>query len=213
MQIYKIYINEKELILLRSKHLALQSFEKKPTLVLRFTGKNKVLYQSIDTLEKDGPYERVIIHSEDYKTLKSAFKLLFTTIEAGGGLVLNENGEGLFIFRRGYWDLPKGKVDSGESRKTAAVREVIEETGVTELKQGELLLKTRHVYKTNSGKRVLKLTNWYLMHAPKQELVPETREQIEQALWLDLDHFLKKYHPTFKSVLDVVDAFRQLKEE
>lgn len=207
MQIYKIYINEKELILLRSEDVANHPYPRKSTLVLRYTSKNKVLFQAIDTLEKNGPYERVILHALDYKQLKKDLKSLFITIKAGGGLVINESGEGLYIFRRGHWDLPKGKLDPGESWKVAAKREVIEETGVNALKLGRALLKTRHVYRTSNGKRVLKLTKWYLMHAPKQDLIPEEKEQIEQAVWLDLNFFLNHSRPTFRSVTDVTTTY------
>ena len=51
-------------------------------------------------------------------------------IQAGGGLVENEKGEILFMFRRGKWDLPKGKLDPGESLENCALREVKEETGI-----------------------------------------------------------------------------------
>ena len=51
-------------------------------------------------------------------------------IQAGGGLVENEKGEVLFMFRRGKWDLPKGKLDPGETLEACALREVEEETGV-----------------------------------------------------------------------------------
>jgi 8-oxo-dGTP pyrophosphatase MutT (NUDIX family) len=210
MQIYKIYINEKVLILLRSKSVEKYNFPKKSTLILRYTGKNKVLFQAIDTLEKDGPYDTAVIHSEDLNRLKSDVKSLFTIIEAGGGLVLNQKGEGLFIFRRGFWDLPKGKLDPGETRKSAAKREVKEETGVKSLVQEKLLGKTRHVFKTSGGKRVLKLTNWYIMRAPKQKLIPEAREQIEEAVWQDLNYFLDKSKPTFKSVKDVVHMYQNI---
>ena len=54
-------------------------------------------------------------------------------IKAGGGLVKNEKGEVLFMFRKGKWDLPKGKLDPGETMDACAVREVMEETGVSGL--------------------------------------------------------------------------------
>src|SRR6267154_620027 len=36
-------------------------------------------------------------------------------IEAAGGLVQNEKNEWLIIFRRGKWDLPKGKIEGDET--------------------------------------------------------------------------------------------------
>ncbi len=207
MQIYKIYINEKLLLLMRSKHVAMHPYPKKSTLVIRYTGNTKTLFQCIDLLEKGTLYERVILHAEDYKKLKADFKALFIIVKAGGGLVMNEFENGLFIFRRGHWDLPKGKCDPGEKRKDAAKREVEEETGVSSLVREKLLLKTRHVFKNSSGQRILKITNWYTMRAPKQKLIPEIREQIEKAVWLNLDKFLETKTPTFNSVHAVVKKY------
>ena len=43
------------------------------------------------------------------------------------------------IFRRGKWDLPKGKLDKGEKIEDCAVREVEEETGLKNVKLNSLL--------------------------------------------------------------------------
>jgi 8-oxo-dGTP pyrophosphatase MutT (NUDIX family) len=51
-------------------------------------------------------------------------------IKAGGGIVVNEQNEVLLIYRRGKWDLPKGKLDDGETIEECALREVKEETGL-----------------------------------------------------------------------------------
>lgn len=213
MQIYKIYINERALILMPSRQVALVSFPKKDSLIIRYTGKVKQLMQCVDSLEKGSPYERIVVHGKSMKKLKKDIKSLFNVIRAGGGLVINEKKEALFIFRRGHWDLPKGKCDPGESKKAAAKREVEEETGVSKLKRHELLIKTRHVYRTRSGKRMLKLTNWYHMTAPDQKLKPEAKEQIEKAVWLSIPSFRKKCKPTFKSVLEVLNVYEELREE
>ena len=53
------------------------------------------------------------------------------SIEAAGGIIISEKGELLMIFRRGKWDLPKGKIDQGETPPQAAIREVKEETGLS----------------------------------------------------------------------------------
>ena len=51
-------------------------------------------------------------------------------IEAGGGMVFNPIGELLMMLRRGQWDMPKGKLDEGETIEACALREVEEETGI-----------------------------------------------------------------------------------
>ena len=95
----------------------------------------------------------------------------------------NEYGEILMIFRRDKWDFPKGKVEPGETFECAALREVEEETGVQQLTITEALPDTQHTY-TLDGSGILKTTHWYRMRAPKQELVPQTEEDIAQALWI-----------------------------
>ena len=47
-----------------------------------------------------------------------------------GSLIINEKDEILLIFRRGKWDLPKGKVDKKAKLLTVAINESIEETGL-----------------------------------------------------------------------------------
>jgi 8-oxo-dGTP pyrophosphatase MutT (NUDIX family) len=90
------------------------------------------------------------------------------------------------IFRRGKWDLPKGKLDPGESLEACAKREVKEETGLKELNQeGGLFLTTYHTYDEN-GKHLLKDTHWYKFKAPgKQSLNPQEEEEITKIEWVD----------------------------
>src|SRR5215218_6550882 len=105
-------------------------------------------------------------------------------IIAAGGIVENENGEILFQFRRGVWDLPKGKLDDGESLEECAVREVEEETGLKKVELEEFLLATYHTYHEN-GKQVLKESHWYKMRADgRQELTPQTSEDISEVKWV-----------------------------
>lgn len=108
------------------------------------------------------------------------------TIIAGGGLVLNEQQELLMIFRRGKWDLPKGKLDAGETIEACAVREIKEETGLREVVLGKKLSITHHTYfDTYLQEEVIKETHWFMMQAPgKQTLVPQIEEDITEIKWL-----------------------------
>ena len=104
---YKIYIN-KTLITLKDAQPLRPP--KTGELIARYAGKVKHLHNFVDLAEKGGKYTRITLYHEDYEKLRKDFKGLFTIIEAGGGLVTNEFNEILFIFRRGHWDLPKGKL-------------------------------------------------------------------------------------------------------
>jgi 8-oxo-dGTP pyrophosphatase MutT (NUDIX family) len=108
------------------------------------------------------------------------------TIIAGGGLVLNNQQELLMIFRRGKWDLPKGKQDPGETIEDCAVREIKEETGLQEVILGRKLSITHHTYfDTYLQEEVIKETHWFLMQAPgNQTLVPQTEEDITEIKWM-----------------------------
>lgn len=106
-----------------------------------------------------------------------------TLIEASGGLVKNEKDEYLLIFRKGKWDLPKGKLEYDETPEQGGLREVEEECGVSGLEIIKPLEKTFHTY-ASKNKRILKKTNWYLMQTHHQVLVPQTEEDIEAAVWM-----------------------------
>ena len=107
--------------------------------------------------------------STDYEKLVADFQSNYKILEAAGGLVYNAEGKILLIFRRDFWDLPKGKIDPGESKAAAAVREVEEETGLKDITLGDLITETYHTYRTKKGNRILKRTYWFRMDAPNQE--------------------------------------------
>ena len=203
---YKIYINENALILTDSQSVREQKYTNK-SLKAPYSGKSKMLLSYIDMLEKTNRFQSIIIHYHDYQKLKSDFLNLFVIKKAAGGLVINEFGQGLFIHRRGYWDLPKGKKDLGEKSKATAVREVKEETGVSQLILKQKLLTTKHTYRVSNNKRAIKKTKWYLMEAPKQKLVPQTEEDIIKAEWrpINLEQFSDV--EIYKNIIDVVNSY------
>jgi 8-oxo-dGTP pyrophosphatase MutT (NUDIX family) len=127
-------------------------------------------------------------------------------IQAGGGLVENERREVLFIFRRGKWDLPKGKLDEGESLEQCAIREVEEETGVGQLQLIRFLLITEHEY-VERGMKILKETHWWLMKTVgSQTLIPQTEEDITGIKWIGSANFNLVLQNTYPAIVDVLKS-------
>lgn len=127
-------------------------------------------------------------------------------IVAAGGLVVNEKNEILFIFRRQHWDLPKGKLDEGETIEACAVREVQEETGLKKVEIVSFLCKTYHEYFDKwINEDVIKESWWYLMKSDSSEvLIPQTEEDIEKIIWVNesvVGFYLNSSYPSIKEVL------------
>lgn len=127
-------------------------------------------------------------------------------IIAGGGLVLNEAGELLLIFRRGKWDLPKGKLDEGETIAQCAAREVMEETGITGLTLGKLIGISYHEYfDTFINQDVIKETHWFAMQASGvQNLVPQTEEDILEIRWVKGETLATCLENSYDTVIDII---------
>jgi 8-oxo-dGTP pyrophosphatase MutT (NUDIX family) len=147
-----------------------------------------------------------IIYHQNLEKLKKDFFKMFTTVEAAGGLVENDKGEWLLIHRRGYWDLPKGKIDKGETPEQASVREVEEETGLKKIKRNKLINTTFHTYH-EFGKFILKPTYWFSMKTNgSQELKPQTTEDITEVKWVKKTDASAYFASMYPSVRDVINA-------
>ncbi len=128
-------------------------------------------------------------------------------IMAAGGVVENEKGELLLIFRKKHWDLPKGKLDDGESIEECAVREVEEETGLKNVLLGELIDVTVHQYQEN-GDQITKKTAWYRMKGSLiDKLIPQTEEQIEDLKWVQPDQLQSYMENTYSNIIHVLNKF------
>ncbi len=130
-------------------------------------------------------------------------------IQAGGGLVLNEHNELLLIFRRGSWDLPKGKLDPGESIEDCALREVEEETGVGNLTLIDFLGITQHQYLDPYLKEeVMKESHWYTMSVKGvPALIPQTEEDITDIKWVPLSAVNALIADSFASIKEIIGLF------
>ena len=127
------------------------------------------------------------------------FKKAFKTIEAAGGVVRNDSGQTLFIFRHETWDLPKGKLDQGETPNQAAMREVEEECGFNSLEMRDFLLHTYHIYEEKE-RSVLKITHWYSMHSNQTLLEPQLEEGITALRWLGPDQMDLVFENTYPNI-------------
>jgi 8-oxo-dGTP pyrophosphatase MutT (NUDIX family) len=198
---YKIYINETPLFLQSAAEVQPAASERE--LVARYPGKPKFLLNYVDMLEKGRRFDTVTLYTDDVEQLFQDFASQYKIVEAAGGVVTNETGKVLLLFRRGFWDLPKGKIDSGETKEAAAVREVQEETGLQQLTLGTALGETYHTYKDGKT-RILKRTYWYAMRTRETRLQPQTEEDIEQAVWVELNSFLNEEDRVYGNIRDVL---------
>ncbi|HLO81521.1 MAG TPA: NUDIX domain-containing protein [Chitinophagaceae bacterium] len=153
---------------------------------------------------KNPQHHAGVFYHADIDKLFREFRKHFHLITAGGGVVRNDRKEILMIFRKGKWDLPKGKLDKGEKIEDCALREVEEETGVKGTRLESPLTITYHVY-DEFGKHILKETHWFNMKSPGvQALVPQEEEQITGLEWASeerITEMLKNSYPLIKDLL------------
>ena len=159
----------------------------------------------IHEMQQPHVHAGIFLHA-NLDELMHALKKKFTVILAAGGLVKNEDDEILMIFRRGKWDLPKGKLDAGESLEECATREVSEETGLGRITLHNPLSVTYHAYREGT-KYVLKESHWFAMTAEKNAtLIPQTNEDIMDIRWIapsEITQYLAKSFPLIADVLRV----------
>ena len=139
----------------------------------------------------------IFISSREKKELVSYIKKKFKVVKAAGGVV-EKNGKYLLIYRKGCWDLPKGKLDKGENLPECAVREVEEETGV-KVKIEEKIEPVWHTYIQNK-KYILKKTHWYAMQCVSdKKMGPQAEEGIkkEQLIAVPAFSFSKLFQASF----------------
>jgi 8-oxo-dGTP pyrophosphatase MutT (NUDIX family) len=160
-------------------------------------------------LDPDKTGNLYIFH-DDQESLFRTFKQCFTNVAAAGGLLRNGRDEVLVIFRRGKWDLPKGKLEKGETPRQAAIREVEEECGLKGIEIGDLLETTFHIYE-DKGVYILKRTDWFnMMYTGSAEPSPRTQEDITETRWIRSSATEQLFSNTYASIIEV---FRSAKAE
>ena len=133
----------------------------------------------------------------------------FKHIEASGGIVTAPDSKMLFIFRRGKWDLPKGKKEEDEDEESCARREIEEETGIGNLQLIKKLTETYHVYIENET-TILKTSHWYLYKIDEyQQAVPQTEEDITKISWFGEDELVIPLSDTYDNIRLVIKSYQE----
>lgn len=144
-----------------------------------------------------------LIGKNEKKLLKKFLKLL-PNIVAGGGKVINDKGDILFIYRNDKWDLPKGKVEGKESIEETSLREVEEETNVKGLKIVKPLETTYHIFKRN-GRHKIKITYWFEMTSNYQgKLEPQEDEGITEVKWLNSKQAIEAMNNSYANIRGLI---------
>jgi ADP-ribose pyrophosphatase YjhB (NUDIX family) len=200
MQMYAVFVNDKPIIVTSS--------QKKENNFPVYMLTNSVVEEIIHKF-KNKNIKGVNLYTPDLESGWKSFIESFNTVSAAGGLVLNSKKEILFIYRSEKWDLPKGRVEAGESIEEAAIREVQEECGIYNLKVVKPLITTYHTYFQDGLK--LKETFWFLMTSDyKDELVPQLEEGITVAVFKNQTAITKALKNSYKNIELLYDTYLKM---
>ena len=191
---YKVFYNEKALTLTDKPVLTSKS--------LQFNTDSQ--FAEALAVLRNSSVNEINIYHHNLEKLWTHFKSYFHYLEAAGGVVKNKQHEILFIHRLDKWDLPKGKVEEGETTEITAVREVEEECGISNLKLQNFITQTFHIYFQEDLK--LKATYWYdMLYEGDEELIPQEEEGIGIVEWKNKDELPKMMENTYENIKIVLE--------
>jgi 8-oxo-dGTP pyrophosphatase MutT (NUDIX family) len=201
---YNIYFEDRKLII--TKKLRKDSFSQ-GELLYNFRNSEQLL-EIVRFFDSSSFFNKIYVIDDHPKKLLKSLKKEFKYIEAAGGIVRNSKDEILLIYRRGRWDLPKGKREKGETPEETAVREISEECGIS---APEITAKDKSTYHTYWMKNslVLKKTFWYKMDYFGDETpVPQTEEDIIDIAWVPPSELFKVFGRSYASIEEVLQRYR-----
>jgi 8-oxo-dGTP pyrophosphatase MutT (NUDIX family) len=207
LQMYEVFINDKTVKFCKERKMD----NNYPNVLVTETYSRKTLKENFSLFYNSETFDSLVfICRKNIDRLFEDFISLFWYLEAAGGVIRNQSNERLFIYRFGKWDLPKGKIEKGETPAGAALREVIEETGLPNPEMLTGLPSTYHIYEYK-GKKVLKRTYWYSMkYDGTVQPVPQTIEGITEARWFNPEDYKTVQLNTYASLLGLIEADLQL---
>jgi 8-oxo-dGTP pyrophosphatase MutT (NUDIX family) len=202
-QMYKVFLNDRLIEICTSEN------SKKNNLTVKFD-------ESVTAFEIQNWFDDFIIQNSDKVRLVhpvpnqyfKLFRSVFHEVPAAGGVVKSDDRL-LFIYRKGKWDLPKGKIDKGETPQYAAMREVSEECGISGQHIIKQLPSTFHIYQSpylkTKGQWIFKETFWFeMIYKGTDEILPQLEEGITQVKWIrknELDEVLANTYENLKQII------------
>jgi 8-oxo-dGTP pyrophosphatase MutT (NUDIX family) len=208
-QSYKIYFNEGALVIAESPD-ALRGLAN-----LYYIGDDEMhtSFKILTSSETTGKSLNFGLISPDPAETLKEFMEPFSVIQAAGGLVFNKENQLLTIKRNGLWDLPKGKIEKYEDQRAAALREVMEETGLNMLNISDKIGESYHAY-FEDNVVLIKETHWYLMNSSgKGKLKPQEAEGISEVVFADMDWFHSADFHSYQSIRDIIKKVLLMKPE
>jgi len=199
-------------------------FANRPVIFTHVEPEASLIFKGAEVIRSCGKMDIVLIESAVARGAKMIYVVCndvdgawkkfsdqFEFVQAAGGLVLNNEGKMLFIYRHDKWDLPKGKVEKNEKIDAGALREVEEECSIGDLSIVKEINSSWHTY-IQTGEPMLKCTAWYIMQfhgtsTPK----PQLEEGITDVRWLAESELKIVRSNTYPSVIDVIEDFLSTK--
>lgn len=131
---------------------------------------------------------------------------------SSGGVVYRQNGSSFEVLllkdKNNFWSFPKGLIEEGEDKLTAAQREIGEEVGIHNLEMISELAPIHYIYKWQTT--IIKKTVYFFLfkYAGSETPKPQLEEGITETKWFDLEEAIKiiGYVKTNKAVLEEAHA-------
>jgi ADP-ribose pyrophosphatase YjhB (NUDIX family) len=201
VQKYKVFYKSNEIVFISVK----AGFSTDINTHSMLNPENRQLMTALNSCFHDQTkIQKLVVICNNPENLFQEFMKSLFLIEAAGGIIINDFQEWLLIKRSGVWDLPKGKIDKGETVRHAAIREVKEETGIESVSIIKELSPSYHIYPIDD-EWVFKKTHWFLMLGSKSRLTPQKEEKISEAVWMNEQNVKKIVHYMYPSLLGVIE--------
>ncbi len=175
----------------------------------QYTDKHKIQFASFQELQfdlrKSGNMN--IQSSDPHQAMKAFFKSFKFTRTAGALVQQFATDQYLWMQRFDHLDLPKGKIEKGETELEAAIREVKEETGL----EGPMTLEmklglTYHVYEMKD-KAYLKENHWFkFYHRGQDALKPQIEEGIDAVFWLSENEWKTRLDECYIGLKELLES-------